>query len=158
MDLLDPLSSALPSVAPLTPMGAKAMAGGALANPPSSAQPAISSLGRALFEAASGTQSSATGRYQDIEDSDLPEAVKNLLRMIRDLRAKLAQLMRELRAVQADDSMNPEARRIRLQQIQAQMSALNGALIAATQKLAALMRDIRLGKGQQMAAAQLALR
>jgi CHASE3 domain sensor protein len=78
--------------------------------------------------------------------------------MIRDLRAKLAQLMRELRAVQADDSMNPEARRIRLQQIQAQMSALNGALIAATQKLAALMRDIRLGKGQQMAAAQLALR
>ena len=97
MDLLDPLSSALPSVAPLTPMGAKAMAGGALANPPSSAQPAISSLGRALFEAASGTQSSATGRYQDIEDSDLPEAVKNLLRMIRDLRAKLAQLMRELR-------------------------------------------------------------
>ena len=51
--------------------------------------------------------------------------------MIRDLRAKLAQLMRELRAVQADDSMNPEARRIRLQQIQAQMSALNGALIKA---------------------------
>src|SRR5690606_40718157 len=102
--------------------------------------------------------SDLTGRYQDIEDSDLPEAVKNLLRMIRDLRAKLAQLMRELRAVQADDSMNPEARRIRLQQIQAQMSALNGALIAATQKLAALMRDIRLGKEQQMAAAQLALR
>jgi Sec-independent protein translocase protein TatA len=114
-------------------------------------------VGRALSQVSSKVPSHASNRYRDIDDSDLPDAVKNLLRMIRDLRGKLAELARELQEVQADEGMDPAVKRARLRQIQAQMSALNGALMAATQKLSSLMRDMKLDKQQQMSAAQLAL-
>ncbi|CAM5196185.1 hypothetical protein CDEN61S_01853 [Castellaniella denitrificans] len=78
--------------------------------------------------------------------------------MIRDLRERLAELARELQAVQTDEGMDPELMRARLLRIRAQMGTLNGALVAATQKLSSLMREMKLDKSQQMTAAQLALR
>jgi hypothetical protein len=100
----------------------------------------------------------ASGRYKDIDDSDLPDTVKHLLRMIRELREKLAKLAQELNDVQNDRHMNPDTRRTRLLQIQAQISALNGAMLTATRKLAGMLRDLKLDQAQQMSAAQLALR
>ena len=84
--------------------------------------------------------------------------VKRLLRMIRELREKLAKLVQELQAVQADQHMPHEIKRNRLLQLQAQMSALNGAMLTATRKLASMMRDLQLDQAQQMTAGQLALR
>ncbi|MHA3901999.1 hypothetical protein ACTPOE_00085 [Castellaniella sp. WN] len=158
MNPLDPLSSAVSSAAGSASIGGKALAGDAFLVPPASARTSISDLGRALSGVASRTSSNAANRYQDIDDSDLPDAVKSLLRMIRDLRERLAELARELQAVQADENMDPEAKRARLRQIQAQMGTLNGALVSATQKLSSLMREMKLDKAQQLAAAQLALR
>lgn len=118
----------------------------------SSTQVSISGLGQTLSKTGE-----AQGRYKDIDDSDLPDTVKQLLRMIRDLRLMLNQLAQELQQLQLDKAMPAEAKRIRLLQLNAQMSSVNGALIQATQKMASLMRDIKLDANQQMAAAQLAL-
>lgn len=157
MNPLDPLSSASSPVAGLVSAIGRAVAGSAAPDGSSSSVPSISDLGRTLSQVASRTSSNASSRYRDIDDSDLPDAVKHLLRMIRDLRERLAELARELQAVQADERLDPEVKHARLLQIQAQMSALNGALVSATRKLASLMRDMRLDQAQQMSAAQLAL-
>ncbi|MFC4447400.1 hypothetical protein [Castellaniella denitrificans] len=158
MNPLDPLSSATPSMAGAAAVDGQAAAGSVFLDPPASVRSSISDLGRALSQVASRNASNASDRDQDIDDSDLPDAVKNLLRMIRDLRERLAELARELQAVQTDEGMDPELRRARLLRIRAQMGTLNGALVAATQKLSSLMREMKLDKSQQMTAAQLALR
>ncbi|MFC4296878.1 hypothetical protein ACFO0J_02330 [Castellaniella hirudinis] len=158
MNPLEPLASFLPP--PIGPAaGGKTFAlGNAAADEASSAKASISDLGRALSHMSSKTASSASKRNQDIDDSDLPDSVKTLLRMIRELREKLAELARELQEVQADPHMNPEVKRSRLLQLQAQMSALNGAMLMASRKLTSLMRDLKLDKAQQISAAQLALK
>lgn len=120
--------------------------------PPMSTRISISGSGQALSKAGG-----ADGRYEDINNSDLPSGVKHLLRMIRDLRLMLNKLAQELQAVRADQIMSAETKRVRLLQIQAQLSAVNGALMQAAQKLASMVHDSKLDSGQQMMAGHLAL-
>ena len=156
MSPLDALTFSVPSAVGPAHVGGQGTVGVSSPDAPASSRASISDLGRAMSLAASGSTATRS-RYRDIDDSDLPDAVKHLLRMIRDLRERLAELARELQAVQADDRLDPEVKHARLLQIQAQMSSLNGALVSATQKLASLMRDMQLDQAQQMSAAQLAL-
>ena len=156
MNPLDALTFSVPSAAGPERARGQGFSGAAFLDAPASSRASISDLGRTLSRA-SPVSAGTPGRYRDIDDSDLPETVKHLLRMIRDLRERLAELVRDLQAVQADESLDPETRRTRLLQLRAQMSALNGALMSATQKLASLMRGMQLDQAQQMSAAQLAL-
>ncbi|MGA0583602.1 MAG: hypothetical protein ACO2ER_06795 [Castellaniella sp.] len=156
MNPLDALTFSVPSAAGHARGGGKVSVETSFPDAAASSRTSISDLGRTMSKSASGSVATRS-RYRDIDESDLPETIKHLLRMIRDLRARLAELERELRAVQADGSLDPETRRARLLPLRAQMSALNGALMSATQKLAGLMRDMRLDQAQQMSAAQLAL-
>ncbi|WP_323016677.1 hypothetical protein [Castellaniella sp.] len=152
---LEALSSVLPAATDHSPAERKTVAGVThLAPPlsPLSAQSSISNLGRTLSKTGA-----VQSRYQDIEDSDLPDGAKSLLRMIRDLREMLNRLARELQQVQADKQMPAETKRVRLLQLQAQISAVNSALVQATQKLASLIRNASLDQAQQMTAGQLAL-
>ncbi|MGB6240916.1 MAG: hypothetical protein WBF69_00365 [Castellaniella sp.] len=150
---LEALSSALRPVVDRAAADSPVASGGAhLLPPPLSAQSSISGLGQLLSKT-----HGAKSRYQDIEDSDLPDGVKNLLRAIRDLRETLNRLMRELQQIQADKQMPAEAKRTRLLQLQAQISSVNGALIQTTQKLASMLRNMKLDQAQQMTAGQLAL-
>ena len=156
MSPLDALTFSVPSAAGPAHVGGQGTVGTPFPDAPASSRASISDLGRAMSMAASGSTATRS-RYRDIDDSDLPEAVKHLLRMIRDLRERLAELARELGAVQADESLDQETRRARLLQLRARMSAMNSALMSATQKLASLMRDMRMDQARQMSAAQLAL-
>lgn len=158
MNPLNALTFSMPPAAGAARGGGMVAAGAAFPDEASSSRTSISDLGRALSRAAFGDSTKASDRYQDIDDSDLPDIIKNLLRMIRDLKARLAELMQELQAVQADRDMDPELKRARLLQIRSQMSALNSALISASQKLASLMREMKLDAAQQMTAGQLALK
>src|SRR5690606_25008733 len=88
MNSVDPLSAVLPPQADQVLASSRTAVGDAAPEASSSSGTAISDLGRALSQASSRTSSSASSRYQDIEDSDLPDSVKNLLRMIRELREK----------------------------------------------------------------------
>ncbi|MGX5659908.1 hypothetical protein ACWKWV_09325 [Castellaniella ginsengisoli] len=156
MNPLDALTFSVPPAAGSARAGGKESVRAAFPDAVVSSRTSISDLGRAMSKSASGSVATRS-RYRDIDESDLPETVKHLLRMIRDLRERLAELERELRAIQADGSLDPETRRARLLPLRAQMSALSGALMSATQKLAALMREMRLDQARQMSAAQLAL-
>lgn len=152
MTPLEMFSSVVRPAAGLAPAESKIDSNNRQPAPPLSTRVSISSPGQALSKAGG-----AQGRYQDIEDSGLPDTVKHLLRMIRDLRQMLERLAQELQQVQADGAMSAETKRVRLLQLQAQMSAVNGTLIQATQKLTSLMRDTKLDRGQQMMAGHLAL-
>ncbi len=113
----------------------------------------ISSMGRALSSA-----SAPAGGSDDIEDSGLPDTIKSMLRHIRELRRMLEKLVEELQRIQADPRMRPEARQARVQQLQAQISTINGALISAMHKLSGLMARLGLDDDQKMAASRLALK
>lgn len=157
MSPLDALTFSVPSAAGPAHVGGQGAVGTSFPDAPASSRASISDLGRAMSELPFRNASNVSSRYQDIDDSDLPDKIKHLLRMIRDLREKLAELARDLQAVQADEDMAPEAKRARLRQIQAQMGMLHTSLVSATQKLSSLVREMKLDKAQQMVASKLAM-
>ena len=112
----------------------------------------ISPLGRSL-----SAQSSQRTKNGDIDNSDLPDAVKTLLKMIRELRAALEKKMQELREVQADMSLTPEQKKERMQMIQTEISGLSSALVGATQSLNQLLNGDTLTDDQKMQAGALAM-
>lgn len=113
----------------------------------------ISDAGRALADAVGGARGS-----DDIEDSNLPDQIKSVLRHIRELRRMLEQLVLQLRQVQADARMEILVRRAREQQLQARISTYNAAMIAAMHKLNSLMNRVGLDSAQKMATVRLALK
>lgn len=114
----------------------------------------ISPLGRNL----AAQSSQRTDKNADIDNSDLPDAVKTLLKMIRELRAALEKKMQELREVQADMSLTPAQKKERMQMIQTEISGLSSALVGATQNLNQLLNGETLTDDQKMQAGALAMR
>lgn len=108
-------------------------------------EPSFSSLGKALSKTVE-----KSGEFQDIDDSGLPDAVKNILKIIRKLRQELAELSRMMQKVQADSHLDLEAKRVQFAQLQAQISEVNGALATASQMLADLLQNLKLGSTQAM--------
>lgn len=113
----------------------------------------ISPLGRSL----AAQSSQRTDKNADIDNSDLPDTVKTLLKMIRELRAALEKKMQELREVQADMSLTPAQKRERMQMIQTEISGLSSALVGATQNLNQLIKGDTLTDDQKMSAGTLAM-
>lgn len=97
-------------------------------------------------------------KNQDIDDSDLPDAVKDLLKYIREIRAMLEEKMRELSAAMSDHSLSDEERRIRIDNLQTEVSMLNSALMSANGQLLKLMKSMDLSSGQQLNAGALAMK
>ncbi|MER1967164.1 hypothetical protein [Castellaniella sp. GW247-6E4] len=113
----------------------------------------ISSAGRALAGAMG-----AAGGSDDIEDSSLPDQIKSVLRHIRELRRILERLVLQLRQAQADVRAEAPAKQAREQQLQAQISTYNAAMIAAMHKLNGLMSRVGLDSAQKMTTVRLALK
>lgn len=113
----------------------------------------ISPLGRSL----STQNSQRLDNNAGINNSDLPDAVKALLKMIAELRAALAKKLQELREVQADKNLTPAQRKERTQQIQTVISGLSGALVGATQNLVQALRGDTLTDDQKLQAGMLAM-
>lgn len=114
----------------------------------------ISPLGRGL--AAESTQ--RTDKNADINNSDLPDAVKTLLKMIRELHAALEKKMQALQEVQADMSLTPAQKKERMQRIQTEIAGLSSALVGATQDLNQMLKGDTLTDDQKMVAGTLAMR
>lgn len=143
-----PIGGALPE---LTPDLAGRTPGDHLSSPMSTVT--ISPLGRSL----SAQSSQRMDRHAAINNSDLPDAVKALLKMIAELRAALAKKLQELREVQADTRLTPAQKKERMQQIQTVISGLSGALVGATQDLVQALRSDTLTDDQKMQAGMLAM-
>lgn len=122
-----------------------------LPTPPKLVQ--ISQLGRSL----SGNSTQGTDKNADINNSDLPDAVKSLLKMIRELRVALEKKLQALREVQADTSLTPAQRKQRMEKIQTEISGLSSALVGATQSLERMISGDMLTDDQKIMAGVMAM-
>lgn len=110
----------------------------------------LSELGRKM-------SGKAEEKNKDIDEADLPEAIKQLLKMIRELRAQIAEKLAELQEIMADDSLDAETKRIKVEALQSELGSLNGALSSANANLVKLMREQNLSPEQMQTAAALAV-
>jgi len=85
---------------------------------------------------------------KDIDESGLPSSVRDLLKMIRELKAQIAEKQAQLQALMSDAGMDPEARRLKLEALRNEISTLNGALTSATANLTKISRESDLSKEQ----------
>jgi Sec-independent protein translocase protein TatA len=109
----------------------------------------LSELGKSL--------SAKAGKTQDIDDSGLPDSIKQLLKMIRELKAQIAEKQAQIDALLSDQSLDPQARRLQLEALQTELASLNSALASANANLIQLMRENGLSDEQMMTAASLVM-
>lgn len=107
----------------------------------------LSELGRAR----------STEKNKDIDDSDLPDTVKDLLKMIRSLKQQLASKQAELEALMADQNLDDEGRKTKTEALQVEINSLQSALTGANASLIKAMRDAGLSPEQMQTAGSLAL-
>lgn len=103
------------------------------------------------------SMSASSEKNRDIDDSDLPQAIKDLLKMIRELRAQIAEKQTQIDAIMSDRSLDEETTRLKLEALQSELASLNSALTAANANLIKLMRENDLSDAQMQTAATLAM-
>ncbi|BAN49580.1 hypothetical protein [Metapseudomonas resinovorans] len=87
-------------------------------------------------------------KNDDIDESSLPDRIKELLKMIRELKAQIAERKAELQAIASDPGLDEETRRQRLEAVQGQLASLQGALGSANANLVKAVRDANLSQEQ----------
>ncbi len=110
----------------------------------------LSELGKA--------RSAAAQKNQDIDDSSLPDVVKDLLKRIRELKEQIEAKKEELKAVMSDQNLDPEAKRLKIETLQAELASLQGALSSTNATLLKVMRDQDLSDQQMQEVAGLILK
>ncbi|MBE7373918.1 hypothetical protein [Pseudomonas lopnurensis] len=110
----------------------------------------LSELGRSL-------SAKAGEKNRDIDESGLPDSIKQLLKMIRELKAQIAAKEAELKALMADRNLDPEARRLKVEALQSELAMLNGAWASANASLITQMHEQGLGDEQMLTATSLAI-
>ena len=99
----------------------------------------------------------AAAKNDDIDEADLPDNIKEILRMIRALRQQIAEKKAELQAVAAQSAMDPQLKQARVEALQTELASLQGTLSSAQANLLAAIKDQRLSDDQRMQASSLAL-
>ncbi|ONH57096.1 hypothetical protein SAMN04490182_3811 [Pseudomonas cedrina] len=90
------------------------------------------------FKAAGAAKSSNA----DIDDSGLDDNVKQVLKMIRQLKQQIAEKQAELAAVAAANNLSPEEARARTSALQSEISSLQAGLMSAQTSLAKSMKGM----------------
>ncbi|WP_073527190.1 hypothetical protein [Pseudomonas fluorescens] len=112
------------------------------------AKPAVSvTISGAAMKAAAAEKTSNS----DIDESGLAENVKNLLKMIREIKKQIAEKQAEMAAVMADTNLSPEQARARLSGLQSALSALQASLTSAQASLTKAMKDMSAGDAAKAA-------
>lgn len=109
----------------------------------------LSELGKSM--------SAKPDRNEDIDKSELPQAIKDLLKMIRELRVQIAEKQAQIDAIMSDQSLDAEAKRQQVEGLQTELASLNSALTTANANLVKLMRENGLSSEQMQAASTLAM-
>ena len=109
----------------------------------------LSELGKA--------RSAASQKNRDIDESSLPDAIKQILKMIRALKAQIAQKKAELTALMADQSLDADTRRLRIEALQGELASLQGALSSASAMLLKTVREQGLSAQQMQEVATLSI-
>lgn len=120
---------------------------------PASTRVTLSDLGQALSAKRQASQQPV--KNQDIDNSNVPDNIKDLLKRIRELKEQIAEQQQKLNAVMANQRLSPEEKQKQLLQVQSTINSLNGALTSALGQMNKLVRDQDLTKEQQIAVASL---
>lgn len=104
------------------------------------------------------TKAREAEKNKDIEESGLPDNIKDLLKYIRELKTQISEKQAELQKVMADKQQSEEEWEVKIKQLQSELVALNGALVNANLNLRKALEDSNLSDEQRSAAASLALK
>jgi Sec-independent protein translocase protein TatA len=110
----------------------------------------LSELGKA--------RSAAAQKNRDIDESSLPDVLKDLLKMIRELKAQIEAKKAELKELMSDQSLAPETKRIKIEALQGELASLQGALSSANATLIKTMREQDLSDQQMQEVASLVMK
>ena len=110
----------------------------------------LSELGKA--------RSAAAQKNKDIDESSLPDVLKDILKMIRELKAQIAAKKAELEEVMSDQSLDPEAKRIKIEMLRGELASLQGALSSANATLIKVMREQNLSDQQMQEVSSLLMK
>lgn len=99
----------------------------------------------------------ATAKNDDIDEADLPDNIKEILKLIRALRQQIAEKQAELQALMAEAGMDPQLTQVRVEALRGELASLQGALSTAQTSLVKALKDERLSNDQRMQAASLAM-
>ncbi len=80
----------------------------------------------------------------DIDATDLPDRIKDQLKMIRSIQERIAKRMKDMQAFMSDRSLSPRAREGKIRQLQLEISAMTHSLIQATNQLNQAMQQMQL--------------
>lgn len=97
---------------------------------------------------------STQGKNADIDNSDLPDIIKDALKRIREIRAELEKKLQELNAAMSDKSLSEDQRKARIQGLQSEVAALSAALMDASAALTKLVNDSEMSPEQAVAVGQ----
>src|SRR5690606_37491504 len=107
---------------------------------------------RVSLSALAQTRSASEQKNRDIEDSDLPRTIKDILKMIRELKAQVAAKQAELDAVMTDQSLDADTRRLKAEALQSELASLSGALAGANASLLKAVQEQDLDAAQMQTA------
>lgn len=103
-------------------------------------------------------RSEEASKDDDIDESGLPDSIKQILKMIRRLREQVEEKKKELQEVATDSSLDEETRKLRQQQLRGELASLNSALTTALVNLRKAMKESKLSDEQSVKAMSLAMK
>jgi hypothetical protein len=80
-------------------------------------------------------------RDKDIDESELPDSVKQSLKAIRDKQEELEKKQQELQQLMSNSSMPPEEKQEKVKALQAEVSTLSRGVVDAKNNLVSSMQD-----------------
>lgn len=87
-------------------------------------------------------------RDKDIDESELPDNVKQALKAIRDKQEELEEKQQELQRLMSNSSMPPEEKQEKVKTLQAEVSTLSRGVVDAKNNLVSSMQDQGLSEQQ----------
>ena len=100
-------------------------------------------------------KAASQGENQAIDDSGLPDTLKHLLKLIRQLKAQLQERNLALQKVMSNSGLGDAERSLQARQLQAEIGTLNGALATVMKQLAKAMKTADLSQEQAAKVAEL---
>ena len=107
----------------------------------------LSPVARGIASASEKAGNTQEAKNTKIDESDLPQEIKELLKRIVEYREKLREKQQELEEVMRDQSLNDEQRQAKLDALQQEISSLNNSLQEAMSQLSKLVTQMDLDDG-----------
>ena len=133
----EPLNAEKVTTTPVTPNAAQEEAN-------TSIHLDLSPVARGIASASEKAGNTQEAKNTKIDESDLPQEIKELLKRIVEYREKLKEKQQELEDVMRDQSLNDEQRQAKLDALQQEISSLNNSLQEAMSQLSKLVTQLDL--------------